>query len=608
MTSTSSARAAIAPARRRIDIALFGLALLPFLGTLSFGFIFDDTSLIRFNPDLRGWSSLWSLWTKPYWSANSAVASDLYRPFLTTLFAVAWNAGGGRPLWFHLGVILAHAAATVLVWRLLRHAMHERAALLASIWFAIHPIHVEAVANIANSSEVIVTLATLGLALALVRVDASTPATNPVGSRAVIVATTLYLVALLTKESGAMAAALALLVLWGWQTPRVVTSRAAAENATALSAFVRRWWHVAVGCVFAVICVAIVRRVVLGGFVSGGSFAAPGLDVLTTGQRVWAMLSLGPRIIGLLVWPRTLNPFYGPTILVGRSGPSVAAVACVILCATALAVSIQRAVRGDRRLLVAALWIPVAFFPASNLLVPTGQVLAERTLYLPSVGIALCIGLLADAILQRLPRIPYVARRMLVLVGTAACIVGAVLAVGITATRAHVWGNHERLFAQMIEADSASHRGYWLLGMARRDQGRREDALALLGRAYRLYPHERQLRVDYAETLMTTRPAAAAAVASGLMDWPELRGDPGAVGLYLGALARGFGPDSVIAAGTRLWQQRPSAIAALFLGDGYVARRDSSAARVAYRSGLQAGSFDTVTARVLQQRLVAIER
>ena len=44
-------------------------------------------------------------------------------------------------------------------------------------------------------------------------------------------------------------------------------------------------------------------------------------------------------------------------------------------------------------------WIAIAFLPVSNLLFSTGVLLAERTLYLPSVGLALAAG----AALARLP-------------------------------------------------------------------------------------------------------------------------------------------------------------------------------------------------------------
>src|SRR5204862_164867 len=45
-------------------------------------------------------------------------------------------------------------------------------------------------------------------------------------------------------------------------------------------------------------------------------------------------------------------------------------------------------------------WIAIAYLPISNLIVPHGVVMAERLLYLPSVGLALAAG----AALDRLPR------------------------------------------------------------------------------------------------------------------------------------------------------------------------------------------------------------
>jgi hypothetical protein len=37
-------------------------------------------------------------------------------------------------------------------------------------------------------------------------------------------------------------------------------------------------------------------------------------------------------------------------------------------------------------------WIAIGFMPVANLLFPTGVLVAERTLYLPSVGLALAVG------------------------------------------------------------------------------------------------------------------------------------------------------------------------------------------------------------------------
>ena len=80
--------------------------------------------------------------------------------------------------------------------------------------------------------------------------------------------------------------------------------------------------------------------------------------------------------------------------------------------------------------------------------------------------------------------------------------------------------------------------------MARRDPRTLDEALALLDAAERRDQHERQLRIDYTETRISNHgPVQAAVVAAGLMDWTQLRNEPGAVSIYLGALGKGFGPD-----------------------------------------------------------------
>src|SRR5690606_39082543 len=48
---------------------------------------------------------------------------------------------------------------------------------------------------------------------------------------------------------------------------------------------------------------------------------------------------------------------------------------------------------------IAAFWFLIAVLPVSNLLFPVGIVLAERTLYLPSLSASIAAGLAAQALL-----------------------------------------------------------------------------------------------------------------------------------------------------------------------------------------------------------------
>jgi hypothetical protein len=433
-----------------------------------------------------------------------------------------------------------HALATVIVFRLLARGVSVGAAAIGAAWFAVHPVHVEAIASIANGSEIVVTLFTGLLALRLARSTADDA--KPTWSSAAL-AGLVYLAACLTKESGFVAPVVAACFAWGW--------RPAASTSLGVGDALRRWRRVIIACGVSMIVVIVARVAVLGAFVPAG-IVAPGLDDLSLVQRIWAMLSLGPLVAHLLLWPATLNPHYGPSYIAGNHGPTLAAALTLVVIIAASVFSVRRAQRGDRRPLAALAWMLIAFLPASNLLSATGQILAERTLYGASVGVAMLIALGAEGVLSRAAATTGRAHRAYpALVGGAALLVIGILA-RHTWREVRPWRSHEALFRQMVAADSASYRGRWLLGLDARSHGDTTVALAWLGEAYARYPRDRQLLIDYSETLMQHgQPREASAVARGLMAWPEMRRSPEAVALYLNAVERGYGADSALAA--RRW-------------------------------------------------------
>src|SRR5207245_2493071 len=68
-------------------------------------------------------------------------------------YAIDWQVGGAA-WWFHAVNVAWHAGASVAVAWLARLWSGERAALAAGLLFAVHPVHVEAVANIVGRAEV----------------------------------------------------------------------------------------------------------------------------------------------------------------------------------------------------------------------------------------------------------------------------------------------------------------------------------------------------------------------------------------------------------------------------------------------------------------------
>jgi hypothetical protein len=117
-----------------------------------------------------------------------------------------------------------------------------------------------------------------------------------------------------------------------------------------------------------------------------------------------------------------------------------------LLCAVTWGALVWLAWRRGRRVEAFGLgWIAIAFLPVANLLFPTGVLVAERTLYLPSIGLAIAAG----AWLKALP-----ARRFAFLAGA------VFLAGGVrTALRVPIWRNSRTVTLSVLEDSPRSYSG-----------------------------------------------------------------------------------------------------------------------------------------------------
>ena len=548
-----------------IRIGLVVAAFAPFVGTLFYGFIFDDTVILLHNPVLRGWTSLLEVWRHRYFANGGAEQSGLYRPLLMAFFALIWNAAHGFAIAFHLFAVTAHAVATLLVAKLLRRGVGRWAGAGGAMWFALLPVHVEAVASVANVSEVLVSIWTVLLALWLLPPrDTPASSSNAPGWGRAVVAAILYAAALLSKESGGVAPGLALLAVVAWR-------RSAASDALGdVLVWSRGWLRVIALWIAALVAVMIVRRIVLGGVVGTGSMAVPGLAGLSAGQRILATLSLGGRAAQLLLWPTTQSPDYGPSALASEPARAIAATLTIVAILTMLVACCRlawRAHRPDSRPLAGVGWCLLAFLPASNLLGATGAVLAERTLYVSSVGVAMIVAWGLDRILERIAERRQSHAGLFARLMPIAATVGfaAVCARGYVQAREYsrVWRDHRTLFTQIVRADSLSYRGYQLLALEAKDNRRYEESAALYARAYALLPSDPLLLADYGEYLLEMkRPRYALTMGQRLFRHADRWTDPRAVTLLLTATGRVWGADSVRAAAQRLQAHAPNALAA----------------------------------------------
>lgn len=338
-----------------------------YAATLAYDLVWDDTLLILQSERLHRWASLPSLLTTHFW-AETGEASRYYRPLVTLTFFLDVQVWGLRPLGFHLTNVVAHVAVAAAVWALVRRAAGEPAATIAGLAFALHPLHGESVSFVSGRTDV---LAGLFVVLALVAYDGGREGGHPAATAWSLGA---FLLALLAKE---VAIGLpALLVAWDRLVRDDLRDRSAVARAAA-----RYAPYVAVVGLY-----LLLRAQAVGspGGVGTGSGAPPLSRALTA-------LEIAASYVRLTILPYPASPFYA--IVPERVPPALdwwLAAAGLMGALIATAWMVKRApVAG-----FGALWFWITLGPsvAVNLLPLPSPIMAERFLYLPTVGFCLILG------------------------------------------------------------------------------------------------------------------------------------------------------------------------------------------------------------------------
>lgn len=399
---------------RRIYAAVAASALVVYLGALWNGFALDDISIIALNPRVHEWAGLWQAFREPYWPPELGAA--MYRPLAIASYVLDWQVG--HVAWMHAMNLLWHAGVSVAVAVAVRRWTDStEGALLAGLVFAVHPLHVEAVANVVGRADL------MGALFALVSVYAALVRDRLWWSVAALA------LGLLSKESAAVVPAL---IVWGW----IVGIGRPDRN--------RRWAYaaswVALGAAY-----LLVRWGILHPYTRLLHLAPAFVDASPLDVRLTAVAALAD-ITRLLVFPLTLRVDYSPAERTLVTTLLDARFALGLLCALTWGALVWLAWRRGRRVDAFGLgWIAIAFLPVANLLFPTGVLVAERTLYLPSIGLAIAVGAWLKALR---------AQRF-------ALIVGAVVLAGgaRTAWRVPIWRNTRTVTLSVLEDSPRSFSG-----------------------------------------------------------------------------------------------------------------------------------------------------
>jgi tetratricopeptide (TPR) repeat protein len=182
--------------------------ILAYLPSLGGRFLWDDDRYVT-KAALQSVRGLWRIWTKPG-------ATEQYYPMLHTLFWVQHRLWGENPTGYH-GVSLATHVASALLFGLLLRRLAVPGAWLAALVFALHPVHVESVAWIAEQKNTISLVFFLAAALAYLRFDETRRPSHYLAALA------LFVLSFLSKSVTVTLPAALLVALWwkrgtlGWR-------------------------------------------------------------------------------------------------------------------------------------------------------------------------------------------------------------------------------------------------------------------------------------------------------------------------------------------------------------------------------------------------------
>jgi tetratricopeptide (TPR) repeat protein len=380
--------------------AVAGLTLLAYANSFHVSFLVDNTEIILNDTRVHAVTTehLHRILTTQYWETFN---NGLYRPLTTLsfLFNYAVLGNGTDPYGYHCINFILHAINIALVY-LLGLAIFKRipAALLMSALWGLHPVLTESVTNIVGRADMLAGFGVLAALLCHRKAVGSTGARKAAWLAAIGLAAA---IGIFSKESAIVVVAVFAVHDFTVGCGDSWRSRLPGYAATVIPCLVYLY----------------VRSRVLAG---SPHMFTPFNENPLMGAGFWTARMTAVKVIGrycgLLLWPARLSwdysynevPLFGWNLGNWEDGKAIAALfGCVAAAVVALGYW-----RGRKPVLFAVAFFFVAISPTSNLVILIGAIMAERFLYLPSVGFAIAVAWALDTLWRKLPTGPSAWRYM----------------------------------------------------------------------------------------------------------------------------------------------------------------------------------------------------
>ncbi len=357
----------------KIILGVFAVAL--YANTFGNRFAFDDLAVVQGNKFTQlGFAGIPKILTTFYWAGYWDYNTGLYRPLSLIGFAAEWQFFRGAAGWYHVVSVLLYVVTILLLFGTLRKLLAEYSpviAFVASLIFVAHPTHTEVVANIKSQDELLCFIfVLLTVRLTLKNIDSPSRAN-------VFLSCACFLLALLAKE-GALVFLGAIPLMLSFF--RDLQLRAIAREMTPM-------------LVVSVVWFALHQWVTHGNAppIQGYRLDDNSLvGAMTFLEREATAVYIMGRYLLLLFFPHPLSYDYSyneiPTISFASAKASVSLLVYAVLGFIAI-----RELRKKSFVSFGILFFLITISMTSNLIVLIGATMADRFLYVPSLGFSIIL-------------------------------------------------------------------------------------------------------------------------------------------------------------------------------------------------------------------------
>ncbi|KAK0135687.1 Transmembrane and TPR repeat-containing protein 3 [Merluccius polli] len=457
--------------------------------TLSCGFVFDDVSAILDNKDLRPATPLHNLFLNDFWGTPMAEerSHKSYRPLTVLTFRLNYLFSELSAPSYHLLNVVLHAVVCVLFLRVCRTFLDKTSSLVAAVLFAVHPIHTEAVTGVVGRAELLSSIFLLAAFLAYTRSTGRDHSIvwTPIGVTVVLVAA-----ATLCKEQGITVVGICcvheVFVAQGFTLPMLMDTflQVLRDKACFPYTVLQTLLKLMVLVISTLLLVIVRVQVIQSQLPVFTRFDNPAA-VSPTPTKQLTFNYLLPVNAWLLLHPSELccDWTMGTIPLVDSflDARNLATLAFYTLLGLLAYHSLRYSHSSAKTVIMALSLIVLPFVPASNLFFPVGFVVAERVLYVPSMGFCVLVahGFRIISRKGQLKKISWL-------------VIGVLLATHAVKTfnRNWDWESEYTLFTSALKVNKNNAKLWNNVGHALENQNNYERALRYFLQATRVQPDD----------------------------------------------------------------------------------------------------------------------